>query len=310
MPSVEVAPAACISWPNPPAITFQNERFIALHMMFVRIRPEAPTSEPEMIRPLFRSTNPAAHAARPEYEFKSETTTGMSAPPMGTVIRMPRTAATMMIRILAHCAAGLIAVATPSRITISTIARLVACCNGKFSGLPILMYFFQSMIVLPASSFLMLPSRSFLGSLPAQQTGIHWPRSLRNATTLPVNVTIPISRVSEIVMRESIAWSARFSTRQYSAIATTAEARPPEPLNRATISGMPVIGTFLAAYKPIKPPTTNPAMITPKLMPASLTSVTTIAINMPTAATMLPLRAVRGDESIFSPNTKKIAAIA
>ena len=35
-------------------------------------------------------TNPAALAARPEYELSSEMTTGMSAPPIGMTSRTPR----------------------------------------------------------------------------------------------------------------------------------------------------------------------------------------------------------------------------
>ena len=38
-------------------------------------------------------TNPAEAAARPESEFKKVTTTGMSAPPIGSVRVTPRTAA-------------------------------------------------------------------------------------------------------------------------------------------------------------------------------------------------------------------------
>jgi len=43
-----------------------SERFIALHMMRVRMIPEAPTSEPAMISMLFCSTKPVAQAASPE----------------------------------------------------------------------------------------------------------------------------------------------------------------------------------------------------------------------------------------------------
>jgi hypothetical protein len=67
-----------------------SDRFMALHMMFVRISPDAPTSEPAMIRTLLSSTKPVAAAARPEYEFRSATTTGMSAPPMGMTNMRPK----------------------------------------------------------------------------------------------------------------------------------------------------------------------------------------------------------------------------
>ena len=74
-------------------MTFANERFIPLHMMFVKMRPDAPTSDPLIISPLFIKTNPVAAAATPEYEFNNEITTGISAPPIGIVRVIPRIAA-------------------------------------------------------------------------------------------------------------------------------------------------------------------------------------------------------------------------
>ena len=49
-----------------PTSTLTSERFIALHMMRVRMSPDAPTSEPVMIRMLLLSTNPVEAAASPE----------------------------------------------------------------------------------------------------------------------------------------------------------------------------------------------------------------------------------------------------
>ena len=40
-----------------------------------------------MISTLFEIAKPVAEEARPAYEFSSEITTGMSAPPMGITIR-------------------------------------------------------------------------------------------------------------------------------------------------------------------------------------------------------------------------------
>ena len=62
---------------------------MALHMICVRMKPDAPTREPEMIRTLLPSTNPVAAAARPEHEFSSAMITGMSAPPTATLSRIP-----------------------------------------------------------------------------------------------------------------------------------------------------------------------------------------------------------------------------
>ncbi len=59
-------PPPVASSPNVAKRTLASERFIALHMMRVRMRPDAPTSEPAMISRLFSRTNPVAHAATPE----------------------------------------------------------------------------------------------------------------------------------------------------------------------------------------------------------------------------------------------------
>jgi len=47
-------------------ITEMKERFIALHMMYERIAPEEPTSDPAMISMLLLSENPIPAAAQPE----------------------------------------------------------------------------------------------------------------------------------------------------------------------------------------------------------------------------------------------------
>ena len=58
-------------------------------MIAVRMKPEAPTSEPAMISTLLLSTKPVADAANPDREFKSAITTGMSAPPTDMVSSTP-----------------------------------------------------------------------------------------------------------------------------------------------------------------------------------------------------------------------------
>ena len=75
--------------PKPLNSTLLRERFIALHIILVRINPLAPTSEPDTISRLLFNTKPAAQAANPEYEFSRAMTTGISAPPIGIVIIMP-----------------------------------------------------------------------------------------------------------------------------------------------------------------------------------------------------------------------------
>ena len=60
-----------------------------LHIMFVKINPDAPTRAPEIINALLFNTNPVEDAAIPEYEFSNEITTGISAPPIGIVSATP-----------------------------------------------------------------------------------------------------------------------------------------------------------------------------------------------------------------------------
>jgi hypothetical protein len=74
-----------------PNKTFVSERFIALHMMLVRITPDAPTRDPAIISTVLLMTKPVAAAAKPEYEFKRAITTGMSAPPIDSVRSTPKT---------------------------------------------------------------------------------------------------------------------------------------------------------------------------------------------------------------------------
>src|SRR6185436_8449375 len=69
--------------PNAPKSTLAKERFIALLIIMERMKPLVPSSAPAMIRTLLLMANPVALEERPAYEFRSEITTGMSAPPMG-----------------------------------------------------------------------------------------------------------------------------------------------------------------------------------------------------------------------------------
>ena len=59
-------------------------------MMIDRIRPDDPSSAPAVMSSLFSSTKPIATAASPAYEFSSEMTVGMSAPPIGRISSTPK----------------------------------------------------------------------------------------------------------------------------------------------------------------------------------------------------------------------------
>ena len=97
-PSALLCDAAAFSPPNAPKSTLANERFIAFDMRIERMKPLAPSSAPATIRMLLPIANPVALAARPAYELRSETTTGMSAPPIGKTSVTPIMRASTVIR--------------------------------------------------------------------------------------------------------------------------------------------------------------------------------------------------------------------
>ena len=90
-PGPATAPATLSPPPNPPSMMLRIERFMASAMSLVRIAPDAPTRAPAMIRTGLLSTKPAIATAVPVNELSSEMTTGMSAPPIGSVIVTPKT---------------------------------------------------------------------------------------------------------------------------------------------------------------------------------------------------------------------------
>ncbi len=59
-------------------------------MINVRINPDAPTKLPATIKTLFPIMKPVKAAAIPDRELSRETTTGISAPPIGNTIVIPR----------------------------------------------------------------------------------------------------------------------------------------------------------------------------------------------------------------------------
>src|SRR5438270_9661046 len=88
------APAAAgATCPNAPNTTLVNDRFIALDMITERMNPDEPSSAPATISNLLPSTNPIAAAERPAYEFNSEITVGISAPPIGITSITPNSSA-------------------------------------------------------------------------------------------------------------------------------------------------------------------------------------------------------------------------
>ncbi len=71
-----------------------SERFIARAISCVSSVPAEPTTVPAMIIAALLSTKPSNATARPVSALYSEITTGMSAPPIGSVMVSPSTSAT------------------------------------------------------------------------------------------------------------------------------------------------------------------------------------------------------------------------
>jgi hypothetical protein len=249
-------------------MTFARDRFIASHMRTVRIMPAAPTSVPLTMRAVLSSTNPAAAAARPEYEFRSDTTTGMSAPPMGMTSRKPSRRAVAprprAARIIGRASVGkasAYATITPNATPAPTSRRPVSTRRpGKEMGLPVIQ-----------------------------------PLSLPLAMMLPEKVTVPM-RIESAMVTAVTAPNPYTSPLAYwasSAPDTSAEASPPNPLNTATSSGMAVISTVRASATPISPPRASPPRIRGHDRISCRKRVATTATSMPREASALPVRAVR-----------------
>jgi hypothetical protein len=136
--------------------------------------------------------------------------------------------------------------------------------------------------------------------------------SFPNATSEPANEIDPTT-AENIVATPILADSAStggtaVAATWYSDAAISAAAPPPTPLNSATICGIAVIRTRCAETAPIAVPMAMPTAIQPYETTRSSASVATIATSMPTAATTLPRRAVRGVDRNLRPRMKNTAA--
>ena len=85
--AVLAAEAAMVVLPSRMSI---SERFMALHMIWVSSRPDAPTMPPTATSRASLMLMPAMAPATPLREFSREMVMGMSAPPTRTVKRTPK----------------------------------------------------------------------------------------------------------------------------------------------------------------------------------------------------------------------------
>ena len=110
---------------------------MACAMRLVRIEPDAPTMMPPTISAVLWSAIPAAAADRPVNAFKSEITTGMSAPPIGSTIRFPSAAAATSSRIIRSSLSDPATIATAHATATASSARFTNCCARPIViGLP------------------------------------------------------------------------------------------------------------------------------------------------------------------------------
>ena len=244
------------------------ERFIAFAISSVSRVPEAPTSIPATMSTVESSTKPVAEAARPVNAFRSEITTGMSAPPIGSTNITPNTSARRMSATIAHCASSPATIATPSAAAAPTITTFTTFWPGNTIGRPL------------TSSW-----------------------SFAKATSDPANEIDPISAESETESASSQASTP--SSSWYSASATSAAAPPPTPLNRATICGIAVIFTRRAPITPTTLPIAAATTIKAQFEIPSMSRVVAIATSIPTPPIQLPRRACFGDERKRSARTKQ-----
>ena len=182
-----------------PVSTWPRLLFIALHIICVRIRPEAPTTAPMATSRGLRIARPETEAATPDSEFSKDTVIGMSAPPTRMVKSTPYANDAMSAIMLGHIAPspGTMMARTPAA-TDMIIARVFtnvwfANITGRWFILPAS---FPAAIRLPES--VTAPTRS--------------PRTAVTFSNGPI-VTGPSSVRSE----------------------TMAELPPPNPFSKATI---------------------------------------------------------------------------
>ena len=226
---------------------------------------------PATISTVESSTKPVADAASPVNAFRSEITTGMSAPPIGSTNITPNTSASTISATIAHCSSSPATIAIPSAAAPPRTRTFTTFWPGKTIGRPL------------TSSC-----------------------SLAKATSEPANEIEPISAESTIERASS--QTSTPSSSWNSASATSAAAPPPTPLNRATICGIAVIFTLRAPTSPTTLPIAAATTISAQFEIPSTSSVVAIATSIPTPPSQFPRRACFGDERKRSARTKQTIA--
>ncbi len=124
------------------------------------------------------------------------------------------------------------------------------------------------------------------------------PWSLAIATIEPLKVMAPTNTETAIDTRATM--SASPASKRATPTATSREAMPPQPLNRATVSGMAVIGTRRAVTRPASPPAALPAAIHSQAIGSGRISISSPTTARPMARAARPL-APRAERTLESP---------
>ena len=191
----------------------------------VSSEPDAPTSVPATMRAKLFSVKPLAATARPVHALRSEMTTGMSAPPIGSTNATPRISARTSKERKEKGIDAIASTAMAKPMIAAASSPLTICCPGYVIGVPVI------------SSW-----------------------SLARATMLPANEMEPITMLNTLGKTSAKGgWTPNFKS---SATATSAAAPPPTPLKRATICGIAVIRTMRAPTVPTMVPVTTPIATT------------------------------------------------
>ena len=209
-----------------------------------------------------------------------DTTTGMSAPPIGRMMRKPRTSASSAIiqnRNWLPCVSTKIRISSASRMA---RPRLSQCWPLKIKGAPFMI-----------------------------------PCSLAKAISEPEKVIAPMPRPKDISTRLCVWIAPRVPMRKASgafsaAAATNTAARPTSEWKAATSCGNAVIWMRNASIVPAAPPMIRPSAIRPippKPMPCC-SSVAAPAMPMPIMPKRLPCRDVTGEERPRSASTNRTDA--
>ncbi len=128
------------------------------------------------------------------------------------------------------------------------------------------------------------------------------------STTMAVSGCRAASSATAWALQCAVSRLAKNENRSSSTAPIAAAEPPPMPLYSATICGMSVMATFLADHHATPVPIANAARISGTLCNSGRKNVATVAINMPSPAQRMPLRALNGDAIRCRPSRNKVAA--